>query len=352
MKFSINSVDLRSATDADLQPLLLFRKLYHEAVTPDDPYVPDKVFLNNMRVQLEAKDVEFEFLSLQPVDEPAIVVGLYNYGWLTDKHPAYKNNQHMAFAEIQILPEYRHKGLGAQCMQHLADVLRGTDKQMLMANTFEEDGLVFAKKLGMQEALANIENRLYLQNIDWNLMKEWIEKGEQQSPQTKLEFFTRIPDELIESFAKVYTETINQVPRGEMDFGDIEYTPEKLREEEDKYVKMNYTKLTGVTIEPTGMISGLTQLGYNPATKIKLSQGLTSVEENNRGRGLGKWLKAATLLKAKELYPDFEYIVTDNATTNAAMRHINELMGFKQHRMNYNLQIPIEQFLASVVRNS
>ncbi|MHA1480977.1 MAG: GNAT family N-acetyltransferase, partial [Candidatus Thorarchaeota archaeon] len=74
-----------------------------------------------------------------------------------------------------------------------------------------------------------------------------------------------------------------------------------------------------------------------------LIQQLTGVDQNYRGQGKGKWVKAAMLLKVREKFPDIETISTANASSNAPMLAINERLGFKLNKEIFNVQIDTEK---------
>ena len=101
--------------------------------------------------------------------------------------------------------------------------------------------------------------------------------------------------------------------------------------------------ITFITMEPSGEISGLTEMRHNPNRKTMISQLLTGVQENHRGRGLGKWLKASMLLKIRETFPEVKTITTGNATSNAPMLSINNRLGFKLYKETVGAQITLEQ---------
>ena len=64
----------------------------------------------------------------------------------------------------------------------------------------------------------------------------------------------------------------------------------------------------------------------------KVTQLLTGVRAQYRGRGLGKLLKALMLLHVRAAYPEVKYISTGNADSNAPMLAINRKLGFRKHR--------------------
>ncbi|MCK4877831.1 MAG: GNAT family N-acetyltransferase, partial [Candidatus Heimdallarchaeota archaeon] len=186
-------------------------------------------------------------------------------------------------------------------------------------------------------------NRLNFADVDWNMIEEWEKEGPNRSPETKLEFFYSIPDEIIEPYSKIYTETLNQQPLGDLDLKDIIYTPENLREMEKRHTELGRTHLTYITVEPNGEISGLTEMLFAPERETMIIQLLTGVKQEHRGRGLGKWLKAKMMLRIKEEFPSVKIASTDNATTNTPMLSINDRLGFKVHKEGITGQMKTEE---------
>lgn len=63
-------------------------------------------------------------------------------------------------------------------------------------------------------------------------------------------------------------------------------------------------------------------------------------------RSLGKWLKAAMLLRIREELPQVRVVATGNATSNAAMLSINVRLGFKPHREGIGVQMSLDELEA------
>ncbi|MGB1286118.1 MAG: hypothetical protein ACPG7F_06260 [Aggregatilineales bacterium] len=103
----------------------------------------------------------------------------------------------------------------------------------------------------------------------------------------------------------------------------------------------NDSDFTKITREPDGVISGMTDINYTPDRGHKIFQGLTGVQDHQRGRGLGKWLKANMLLYIRENYPDVEFIETDNAASNDAMLSISMRMGFEVYHHSVMYHLPV-----------
>ncbi len=97
-----------------------------------------------------------------------------------------------------------------------------------------------------------------------------------------------------------------------------------------------------ISREVDGAISGVTNMGYWPEEAPLIQQFITGVRPPYRGRGLGKWLKAANLLRVRRELPEMNVVVTGNATTNEAMLSINERLGFQKHKDGVIAQMSLE----------
>ncbi len=97
--------------------------------------------------------------------------------------------------------------------------------------------------------------------------------------------------------------------------------------------------IVAVTTEADGRISGVTVMGFFPDQETMIHQYITGVRLRYRGRGLGKWLKAAMLLRVRKCLPQVQVVVTNNATSNEAMLSINRRLGFKPYKDGFDAQI-------------
>jgi GNAT superfamily N-acetyltransferase len=217
------------------------------------------------------------------------------------------------------------------------------NKTRIIGSLTSEASRRFVQRIGGNEALAYQVNQLELKSVDWNLMTNWVVEGSQRSPDLSMNFYLSIPDSILEPYCTVYTEVLNQAPRNEIIFGDEVYTPARWRIEEAKARDTGRTWISAVAIAKNGDIAGLTDVGYEPSTPKIMFQYLTGVQADYRGRGLGKWLKAAMLLKIRDEYPDMEVISTSNTTSNEPMLAINEKMGFKKKLESYMFEVDVQK---------
>ncbi|OLS22391.1 MAG: hypothetical protein HeimC2_29710 [Candidatus Heimdallarchaeota archaeon LC_2] len=269
-------------------------------------------------------------------------IGSFFYGSIKEGTENYEGNKHVVQVEIEILKKYQRQGIATNLLKIVYDFCIENDKKLVLGGTEEEGTRKFFNSIGAQEALTGVENRLYFTDVNWEMVESWYNEGFERATGVKLEYYTRMPDELLDKFLSFYTETMNQAPRQDLDINDIIFTKEMLRKEEEDAAKIGRIRIRILAIEENGDISGFTEIVYLPENKTETKVGLTSVKKEYRGKGLGKLVKAAMLLKLKNEYPDVEYSSTDNATDNAPMLDINKRLGFKVHKENVAAQITTE----------
>lgn len=328
------------ANEQDWDILLNLLQVESKESNPDDPPPPEALH----RKQIEAFDdnpffIPEIYLLRQANDTP---VGRLIIAYPRPDTPEYENQKHMGMMMPFILPEYRRQGFGKFLLEKTVKDFDERGITLIQGDTTYDSGRAFAENFGATVAIESRVNRLYMNDVDWQLIESWVTESSQANPDVTIEIFEGLPGEAdIEAFARLYTEVMNQQPFEELEGVEMGITPEKLRKIHEQAQDRGDIRVTRITRESDGTISGLTEIVYNSQRPHLARQDLTGVQSQYRGRGLGKWLKADMLLYIRETYPDVEYINTGNANSNAPMLSINERMGFKlyKHSAFYKLQI-------------
>lgn len=252
---------------------------------------------------------------------------------VTPESPEYETNKHLIDAEFYVAPGDRRRRIGASFLPLTLELMDRHGSTTVGFWVEEESGHAFMRWVGAQSKMSSIESRLRMSEVDWPMLERWVAEGHKRSPSTKLEIYDdRVPEELWADYAPQLSSMLNTMPFEELDHGDIVITPEQFR---DWYARMDLTgsvQCTVMTREPDGVISGITDTIWAPYHRTIVYQQFTGVRPDARGRGLGKWIKAAMLLHLHALYPELEWVVTDNAGSNVPMLKINRGMGFKAYR--------------------
>lgn len=341
LEFELKPFDFAKATEKEWRMYHDYRyKRYPEAL-PGDPILADNVVEENVRNMLDELDLETQFVYLK--DKTVEPVGMVRVAALKESSASYEENKHLCqVINLELLTPYRGNGIGRRLLEVVLSFAKENEKSIIVGQVTEDDGKRFIRNLKAKEALSAVENRLDLTKLDWNMVNEWVEEGPIRSPDSKIEFFQDVPEEIIEEYCRVYSEVGNQAPREDLDVGDFIVTPERRRQHEQSRKAGGGVWLTAITREPNGDISGLTEVLYMPSKDPLITQDLTGVPEKYRGSGKGKWLKAIMLQEIRKRFPTVTSVVTGNATSNAPMLSINNRLGFKPHKEVILAQITTE----------
>src|SRR5439155_25220968 len=140
-------------------------------------------------------------------------------------------------------------------------------------------------------------SRLDLHALDWDMVERGGREGEERSPGARLDLYPEwLPDEQLDEYCRTLTELLNLMPFEGLDHSDIVVTPETAREWRRRMERIGSTNPTIVAREADGVVSGVTDILRHRYETGIVRQLFTGVHPRARGRGLGKWVKAAMLL--------------------------------------------------------
>lgn len=316
-----------------------FRRIEHAEMHPDDPLEPDDVVERRMK-----RADPFDHRHYYELARDGATVSFLGAENVKPANPEYASNKHLFWAYAYVLPGERRSGVGASWVRVVVELMREHGCTVLGAASERESGHAFLRSLGAEPRMTEIESRLKLADVDWDMMRAWAADGERRSPRTRLDVVDGpLPDEQLPEFARQRTALLNTIPFEELDHGEIIVTPERVRDFYERSALLGEVVHNAITWEPDGSISAMTDVTWAPHRRTVLEQQFTGVRPDTRGRGLGKWIKAAMLLHLHELYPDAEWIATGNAHSNGPMLKINRAMGFKPYRTWIDYQVSLSE---------
>jgi GNAT superfamily N-acetyltransferase len=189
----------------------------------------------------------------------------------TDQSPDYESNKHICQSRIAVVPAYRRKKIATFLLKHVSETASLIGKDLLMAEVDNSLAVKFCTSLRGELVHEEVQHRLGMEDVDWPRVEKWLEKGRTKSHDIEIELFRDCPESDIEEFAKVYTEIINQRPTGDMEQA-LSTTPESRRIEERNLKRRGIEWYTLISREPSGEISGLTDIMYNPEEPHRIKQ--------------------------------------------------------------------------------
>lgn len=328
-------VDLASADREFWARFHVLRRKRHGELRPDEPPQPDREVEVNLK-----RDNPFEFHHWHAITAGGELLSTLHAESIKPANPEYETNKQYFWADAYVDPERRRERIATAWLPVVAQLMDACGATVLGLSAELDSGNAFLRWLGAEPKITNIESRLKLSGVDWAMLERWVEEGARRSPSTALEVYDgRIPDELLPEVAPQLSALLNTMPREDLDRGDTVFTVERMRDWHERMDVMGAKEYTVLTREPNGLISGLTSVTWAPHRRRVAYQEFTGVRPDARGRGIGKWIKAAMLLHLRELHPELESVITDNAQSNAPMLAINRALGFEPYRRQIEYQM-------------
>ena len=321
--YRISKLDTTNISDEVLLPYLSFVNQWRAETSPDDPPRTAEYFRKGFAALQGLSDwKEDRWLARQGNE----VVGEAWGGF------SLVDNLHLLEAGVYVLPEHRRQGLGGRLLLPLTELAEAEERRLSTFYTTSKvpAGLPFVAALGARRGIDEHTNQLELAQVDRELLRAW-----QTGVPAEFDigcWEDTVPEENVEAACKLI-EQMNSEPRGDVEVEDWTLTPERLREQEA------YNATTGIKSwmmyvrhRASGEFAGYTETGWQADVPTVVEQWGTTVKPEYRGRGLGRWLKAAMLEKVLNERPEAEFVRTGNADINAPMLAINRALGFKPYK--------------------
>jgi mycothiol synthase len=215
--------------------------------------------------------------------------------------------------------------------------------------TNESPGMQFLPSLGFEAKQVGRLSRVHCKEIDRALMQRWVDDAATAAAgYDLLAIDDRVPDDVVERWLTLES-VMNTAPRDDLEMEDFVPNVERFRVHEGHALEQGYGLWRLIAVDrATGEWAGFTELFFSPHHPEIVEQGGTGVVPSHRGHGLGRWLKAANVLRLFEERPESERIETWNARSNGPMLDINVAMGFEVARWDTTFQAPIQAVEAAV----
>jgi mycothiol synthase len=335
--WSIEEHPIREQTDEQLAELYQFRVPLVQEWAPGDPLRPLADEIAEIRHMPEPEDA----VVLLARDAAGSVAGLAFCHW-----EQLEGWDHVLWVGIEVAPASRRQGLGRILLDHSVSVAERRGLRLVIGRTKDNvpSGAEFCQRFGAEAAQVGRENRQDLRVVDRALVDRWLADGPAQAPGYRLEFVDgRTPAELADRVAEVYN-VMNTAPRDDLDVKDTQVTPELLGQYEEASAAAGHGHWAYYAVEESsGRFVGLTEIGIRHSTPDRVHVGDTGVEPDHRGKGLGKWLKAAMTRRILDELPGVRWVITWNAGSNDAMLAINNQLGFSQYAVTTTWQLPTSE---------
>jgi GNAT superfamily N-acetyltransferase len=234
---------------------------------------------------------------------------------------------HLAELELHVHPAERGRGTGTLLLKAAVGAAREERRRSLVTQAATgSPGAGFLSARGFREVLTLTYARLELAAADEPALSAIVEE---RHPGYRLASWDgTVPDELAETFARS-RRAMDDMPMGGTDYGTVHWDVERVRAAATAVAARGELLHTVVAVaEADGSIAGFTELVVpGDGTGDGQHYG-TGVLPEHRGHGLGRWMKAAAVLRARDRHPQLAGLLTDTADANLPMRAINDALGY------------------------
>ncbi|MFG2191256.1 GNAT family N-acetyltransferase [Streptomyces sp. NPDC048639] len=239
---------------------------------------------------------------------------------------------HLAELDVHVHPAERGRGVGAQLLDAALRTARDDGRRSVVAQAEQNSpGDRFLAGHGFRAVMTLTFARLPLDSVDPAALSAIA--AEVRPGYRLVSWEGTVPDHLAETFAES-RRAMDDMPMGETDYGTVAWDVDRVRAVADAVARRGdllHTVAAVVSVDGSdgdGSIVGFTELVVpGDGSGDALHYG-TGVLPEHRGRGLGRWMKAASIHHARAGHPDLAGLVTDTAEDNRPMRAINEALGY------------------------
>jgi GNAT superfamily N-acetyltransferase len=254
-----------------------------------------------------------------------------------------------AWLGVQVLPEFRGRGIGTALAEALEELVRADGKAKALAYTPIQDapgdrltpptgfGSVPADSREVRFLLARgytleqVEraSRLPLPVPDIDDLMEAAQAA--SGTDYTLHFWTNgTPPRWRNDLAVLETRMSTDAPTAGLEEPEDVWTAERIAERDARNALTNPRNSLVAAAEhvPSGTLVGFTEISVPRQTARSAMQYATLVLREHRGHRLGMLLKVANLAHLMRVYPGHPSVATFNAEENRHMLSVNESVGF------------------------
>ncbi len=283
------------------------------------------------RVALPRDDPEFEVALLGAFDNAALVDSMVGIAQL--RLPLH-DNQHMAYADILVPPVHRRRGVGSQLLEATENYARAAGRKVMLVEApaplaGENAGTRFAAAMGYQVGSSEEIKVLDLAAATprWDALRSEVDEG--IGAYRIVEWRVETPQEHVQRFCDLQSVFTSQIPLGDLPLESSEWTPARLRAQEQRSRALGRDVFVAVAFATDGALVGASDVRVVEADPRTAEIGITIVLPEHRGHRLGLALKLATHRRLRAAYPACEIVVTSNAGVNQHMNAVNERLGYQ-----------------------
>jgi GNAT superfamily N-acetyltransferase len=250
-----------------------------------------------------------------------------------------RDNLHAAEIILAVHPQHRRHGVGTAIVERMAEVARADGRRTLnivvdvpVAAAGDHPSVFFGPRVGFEPTLPGNSRRLRLP-MDSQRLEELhavVAAGRDAAAYRVLTFETPWPTEFVQDQCALLEVMSTDEPAGDGEREAEEWDEERIREGDELLAARRVAKVAGVAQHvESGRLVAMTEILIADDVPRQAWQMITVVHPDHRGHRLGLAVKLANLELLAQRAPKVELVVTGNASVNAPMIAVNDMMGFE-----------------------
>ncbi len=250
-----------------------------------------------------------------------------------------RDNRHGAEITVAVHPGHRRLGVGTAIVQGISALARSDGRHVLNAivdvpldRVAGHASLSFAPKVGFEAMLAGHTRHLALPVDEARLgeLRDEVAHARDAAAYRTLTFEAPWPAAYEADQCALFRCMSTDEPHGDGDHEEEVWDVERVRENDRLRVARGARFLIAVAQHvASGRLVACTELSLARDAPKQAFQMLTVVHPDHRGHRLGLAVKLANLEELARRAPAVRTIVTGNASVNAPMIAVNDMMGFR-----------------------
>src|SRR5688500_5764620 len=233
----------------------------------------------------------------------------------------------MAAFNLYVHPQARLRGVARALVVAALRQAQQDGAQIVETTTMQPESWRLCERFRGRFERGSAQLTLSLASARWDVVDDWCRSGPRRSSGTHLQVIERVPDALVEEFLALHNRAWSGQPHAATAGPPL--THDSLREQERTLESMGWRWIKLVARVAQGVLTGMTDVRYDPLQPDIVRQNFTGVLPSHRDRGLAKWLKASMLRLIRDRFPGALRVSTTNADSNIPMLAINRQLGFE-----------------------
>jgi GNAT superfamily N-acetyltransferase len=251
-----------------------------------------------------------------------------------------RDNTRSAEVTVAVHPAHRRRGVGTAIVEAMTEhgradgrlVLNSIVDVPLDASGDDRASFAFAPTVGFEPMLSgNIRHLAVPMDVDRTAkLRAEVAQARDADAYRFLTFEAPWPAEYLEDQCALFQCMSTDEPHGDEGHEEEIWDAERVGENDSLRVARGARVLIAVAQHiDSGRLVACTELAIGAESPGQAWQMLTVVEPEHRGHRLGLAIKLANVELLRERAPEVRIIVTGNASVNAPMIAVNDMMGFE-----------------------